>query len=110
MNPISQSPGQAFRPGPNAMDGRILFTTLATATVFALAFVLVLWMARSGRMNPIPRIPFGLLVTVLPALGAYVVLRVTNIFISRRGAVFVYLALVLLALIIQGFAQVIPVS
>lgn len=110
MNPTPQSPGQAFRSGPNAMDDRTLFTTLAASTVLAFTFLLVLWMARSGRTNPLPRVPFGLLVTVLPALGAYLVLRVTNIFISWRGAVVVYIALFVLAVIIQAFGRLIPVA
>ena len=84
--------------------------TLAASTALAFAFLLVLWMARSGRPNPLPRVPFGVLVTVLPGLGAYVVLRLTNISISRRGAVFVYLALVALAVIIQAFARLIPIG
>ena len=110
MNPTSQSPGQAYSSGPNAMDNKTLFTTLAASTFIAFICWLILWMARSGQTNPLPRVPFSLLVTVLPALGAYVVLRLTNISISRRGAVIVYVALFVLALIIQGFGRVIPVA
>lgn len=109
MNPTSQSPG-TFRSGPNAMDNRTLFVTLAASTAFAFAFLLVVWMARSGRPNPLPRVPFSLLVTVLPALTAYVVLRVTNVFISRRGAVILYLTLFILTVIVQAFARLVPVA
>ena len=110
MNPTSQSPGQMFRSGPNALDNKTLAATLAASTALAFIFFLVLWMARSGGTNPLPRVPFGLLVTVLPALGAYVVLRLTNVFISKRGAVIVYAALVFLAVIIQLFGRLISVA
>lgn len=110
MNPTSQSPGQTFRSGPNELDHGTLKRTLAASTVLFFAATLILWMAMSGNINPLPRVPFGLLVTVLPALGAYLVLRVTNVFISRRGAVVVYIALLVLAVIIQAFGRLIPVA
>jgi len=113
MNPTSQSPEQKFPFGsdPNAINNnKMLVNTLIAATIFAFALTLVIFVVRSGNNNPLPRVPFGVLVTVLPGLGAYVVLRLTNVFISRRGAIFVYVALVALAVIIQAFARLIPVA
>ena len=111
MNPTSQSPEQKFPFGsdPNAINNKTLKNTLIASTALAFTLTLVVYMVRSDN-SPLARVPFGVLVTVLPGLGAYVVLRLTNVFISRRGAIFVYVALVLLAVIIQAFARLIPVA
>lgn len=112
MNPTSQTPEQKFPFGsdPNAINNKTVVNTLIASTILAFALTLLVFVVRSGNNNPLPRVPFGVLVTVLPGLGAYVVLRLTNISISRRGAVFVYLALVALAVIIQAFARLIPIA
>jgi hypothetical protein len=91
-------------PGPNALDNRTLIATLAMSTSLGFLFVLVLYMALSGR-SPGPRVPYGVFVSVLPALGAFVVLKLTNLFVSWWGAVIVYLALFVLGLFIQAFAR-----
>lgn len=107
MNSTSQSP--RFSSGPNAMDDKTLLVTLAVSTALAFVFILILYVALSGR-NPIPRVAYGVLMSVLPAFGAYVVLRITNIFISRRGAVIVYIAFFVLAVIVQALVRLIPVA
>ena len=106
----SQSPGRKFSlsSGPNAMDNGTLIATLAVSTSFGFVFVLLLYVALSGR-SPGPRVPYGVFVSVLPALGAFIVLKLTNVFVSWWGAVIVYLALFVLALILQAFGRWIPV-
>jgi hypothetical protein len=91
-------------PGPNALDNRTLIATLAVSTSLGFLFVLLLYMALSGR-SPGPRVPYGVFVSVLPALGAFVVLKLTNLLVSWWGAVVVYLALFVLGLFIQAFAR-----
>lgn len=105
MNSTSQSSG--FDSGPNAIDGKTLLVTLAASTALALAFVLILYVALGG--NPSARLGYGLLVSLLPALGTYLVLKLTNIFVSWRGAVFIYFALFVLFLFIQAFGRLISV-
>lgn len=107
MNPTSQSP--RFSSGPNAIDEKTLRVTLVVSTALAFVFILILYVALSGR-SPIPRVSYGILMSVLPAFGAYVVLRITNIFISRRGAVIVYVAFFVLALIVHALVWLIPVA
>src|SRR5215216_4771897 len=103
MNSTSQNPGQKFPfdSGPNAIDNKTLIATLAVSTSLGFVFVLLLYVALSGR-SPGPRVPYGVFVSVLPAVGAFVVLRLTNLFVSWWGAVIVYLALFVLGLFIQA--------
>ena len=91
------------------MDDKTLLVTLAASTALAFVFILILYVALSGR-NPLPRVAYGVLMSVLPAFGAYVVLRITNIFISRRGAVVVYVAFFVLVVIVQAIVRLIPVA
>lgn len=88
----------------NAMDNRILYLTLAVSTGLAFLFVLILYVLLSGR-NPIPRVPYGVFVSVLPALGALVVVKLTRVFASWQGAALVYFCLFVLVLIIQAFGR-----
>jgi len=107
MNSASQNPGQKFPigSGPNAMNNRTLYATLAASTAVGFVFILVLYASLSGR-NPVPsRVAYGIFVSVLPALGALVVLKLTNVFVSWWGAVVVYLALFVLVVIIQAYAR-----
>ena len=106
MNSTSQNPRRKapLSSGPYAMDNRTLIATLGASTSLGFLFVLLLYMALSGR-SPGPRVPYGVFVSVLPALGAFVVLKLTNIFVSWWGAVIVYLALFVLGLFIQAFAR-----
>jgi hypothetical protein len=106
MNSTSQSQRPKFplSTGPNAMNNRTLIATLAASTSLGFLFVLLLYVALSGR-SPGPRVPYGVFVSVLPALGAFVVLKLTNVFVSWWGAVIVYLGLFLLALFIQAFVR-----
>jgi len=68
-------------------------------------FTLLLYALLSGRHPTGPRLTFGIFVSVLPAVCAYVVLKLTNLFVSWWGAVIVYLALFVLGLFIQAFAR-----
>jgi hypothetical protein len=107
MNSTSQNPGQKFPlgSGPNAMNNRTLYTTLAASSGVGFVFILLLYASLSGR-NPVPsRLPYGIFMSVLPALATFVVLKLTNLFVSWWGAVIVYLALFVLVVIIQAYAR-----
>lgn len=60
----------------------------------AVTFVLlhVVWGVRSGRLNPIPRIPFTLLFTLLPGLITALVVRLGGV-VSTVGVVLVYVVI-----------------
>ena len=107
MNSTSQSPGQKFPmgSGPNAMNNRTLYATLAASTAVSFVFILLYYASIPGH-NPIPaRLAYGIFVSALPALATFVVLKLTNLFVSWWGAVIVYVALFVLALIIQAYAR-----
>jgi hypothetical protein len=106
MNSTSQSSG--YGSGPNAIDDKTLLMTLLASTALGYLFVLGLYVVAFG-LNPGARLGYGFLVSVLPAVGAYVVLKLTNFFISWRGAVIVYVAFFILVVFIQAFARVVPV-
>ena len=111
MNSTSQNPGQKFPlgPEPNAMDNKTLIATLAVSTSIAFVFTLLLYAVLSGR-NPIPpRLHYGVLMSVLPALGVLLVYKLSRAVVSLRGAVMIYLMLFILLLVIQAFGRMIPV-
>lgn len=106
MNSTSQSPGQklSLGSGPNALNNKTLIATLVACTSVGLLFVLLLYVALTGR-NPSARLGYGIFVSLLPALGAYVVLRLTNVFVAWWGAVVVYFSLFVLIAIFQAYAR-----
>ena len=99
MNP-SQNPARKFPfgSGPNAMNNRTLYATLAVSAAAAFVFTLLLYAWLSGR-NPVSRLGYGIFVSVLPAVGALIVLKLTNVFVTWRGAAIVYFALFVLVVI-----------
>jgi len=110
MNSTSQSPGQKVPLGsePNEVNNRTLYATLVASASIAFGFTLLLYYALSGR-SPGPRLAYGIFVSVVPALAALLVLKLTKASVSWRGAAIVYLALFVLLLIIQAFGRMIPV-
>jgi hypothetical protein len=77
--------------------------TLAVSAGLALLFILLEY-ASHGR-NPLNRLGYGVFMSVLPALGALVVIKLTRLFVSWLGAVIVYLVLFVLVLIVQAFGR-----
>jgi hypothetical protein len=106
MNPTSQNPGTKFPfiSGHNPMDDRTLYLTLVASACLSFAVILIFYAAVFGR-NPANRVGFGLLVSVPPALGTLLVAKLTKAFESWLGAFLVYLALLVLAVIIQAFGR-----
>lgn len=87
------------------MNNRTLWATLAASTAVGFVFILVLYASLSGR-NPVPsRVAYGIFISVLPAVATFVVLKLTNLFVSWWGAVIVYLVWFALAVIIQAYAR-----
>ena len=106
MNTTSQNPGSRFpfSSGPDAMDNRTLYMTLVAATGLAFVVILVIYYFLSGR-NPLNRVGYGVLASVLPALGTLVVVKLTRLFVSWRGATVVYMILFALVVLIQAFGR-----
>jgi len=76
------------------MSNKTLYVTLGVSAGLAFMFTLVLY-ASLGR-NPLNRLEYAVFVSVLPALAAFVVLKLTKLRVSWRGAVLIYLLLFLL--------------
>ena len=91
------------------MNNKTLYATLAAAATLGFVVVLIVYVALSGR-SPGPRVGYGIFVSLLPALAAIGVLKITNAFASRKGAVIVYVAFFVLVLILQAFGRLIPIS
>ena len=87
---------------PNAMNNRTLIATLTTLTIAAFLFTILLYALIGG--NPLNRLAYGMFVSVLPALGALIVLKLTNVFVSWRGAAVVYSAFFFLVVMVSRFS------
>lgn len=76
------------------MSNKTLYVTLGVSAGLALTITLALY-ALQGR-NPLNRLEYALFVSVLPALAAFVVLKLTKLSVSWRKAALLYLLLFLL--------------
>jgi len=103
----SQPQGSKFSLGsePNV---RALYLTLAFG-ILTFVVTLVLYASVSGR-NPLNRLGYGILVSILPVLGTLLFIRLTKRFASWRGVAIVYVVLFFLVVIIQAAARLISVS
>lgn len=110
MNTTSHNPGSRFpfSSGPDAMDNRALILTLAMAAGLTFVFIFVLYASISD--NPLSsRLGFGFLVSVVPALGVFAVIKLTRLLVSRLGAVFIYVVLFVVIFLLQSVGRLIPV-
>jgi hypothetical protein len=90
------------------MGNRTLYLTLLGSTVLGFGFILALYAVGFG-LNPINRLGYAFLVSVPPFFGALLVVKLTRVFDSWLGAFGVYVALFVLAAIIQALGRNIPV-
>jgi len=110
MNSTSHTPEHKFPfgSGPNAMNNRTLYLTLLASA--CLGFVSILTLYAVTAPNPVSsRLAFGIFLSLLPAVGAFVVLKFTKRLVSWRGAVFIYIALFVLLAVIQAVGRKIPI-
>jgi hypothetical protein len=83
------------------MNNQTLIATLTPLTIAAFLFTLLIYALNGG--NPLNRLVYGMFVSVLPVLGALIVLKLTNVFVSWRGAAVVYSAFFFLVLMVSRF-------
>src|SRR5215211_7118754 len=107
MNTTSQNPGSKFSLGsePNA---KTLYLTLVVSAGLTLLAMLLLYASLSGR-NPLNRLGYGIIASILPVFGTLVFIRLTKRFASWRGVVVVYVVLFVLFVLIQAVGRLIPV-
>lgn len=85
------------------MTNKTLYTTLAICTILAFLFTLVLSTMIDG--NPFARLGHSLLTSLLPALGALVVIKLTLVVGSWRGVTLIYALFLALTVTIQGVVR-----
>jgi hypothetical protein len=73
--------------------------TLAVSAAVAFTCTLLLYYWLSRGLNPMARVHYGFFVSVLPAVGALVVLKLTKLAVSWKGVVLVYILLFILIFI-----------
>jgi len=108
MNSTSHTPARKFPfgSGPNAMNNTTLYLTLVASAALGLLFILVFYASRPGNPNPVSsRVPYGVFMSLLPAVCALPVVKLTRIFVSWWGAVIVYVGLFVLTLIVQAYGR-----
>jgi hypothetical protein len=83
--------------------------TLAVSAGLTLLFTLLLYASVFGR-NPLNRLGYGIFVSIVPALGALIFIRLTKRYASWKGIAIVYVVLFLLILSLQAVGRLIPVN
>jgi hypothetical protein len=106
MNPTSQHPEGKFpfSFGHNPMNNVTLYLTLGLSALLGFVVILLIYAVVFG-LNPANRWEYGLLISVPPALGALLVVKLTRVFESWLGVFTTYVALFVLAVIVQAFAR-----
>jgi lysylphosphatidylglycerol synthetase-like protein (DUF2156 family) len=107
MNSTPQTPENKFSLGsePNV---KILYLTLVISAVVALLITLLVYVLRGGTVSN--RLDFGIVMSLLPALGAFIFLRLTKRFVSWQAVAILYLVLFVLLVLIQAFGRTITLG
>jgi hypothetical protein len=87
---------------------KALYLTVAVATVVAFMFTMARYVWAGG--SPSHRLGYGIFVSVVPALVAFLLFRLIKFAWSWQRAVAVYFVLFILISIIQGLGRMIPGS
>jgi|GEM_PF-2238990 len=109
MNTTSENSGQKFpfSSGHNVMNNRTIYVTLAVSTAIGFLFTLAKHQFVQG-LNPFDQLGHDVLTSSVPALGAFVVVKLTSVFLSWRGVAVVYIALLVLVTMLQAVGGMIP--
>ena len=89
------------------MKNRTVAITLLTSTVLALGNILLSYYL-AGR-NPVNRLGYGIFISVVPALAAFVWIRLKHVSWSWQQIAAAYVVLYVAVSTIQGYARMIPV-
>lgn len=90
------------------MKNRTVALTLLISTVLALANILFSYYL-AGR-NPANRLGYGIFISVVPALAAYVWIRRKQVSWSWQQIAATYVVLYVVVSTVQGYARLIPVN
>lgn len=84
--------------GPKGTGNRTQYLTLGSAVSLGFLFTLALYTLRGG--NPSSRLGYAMFVSVVPAIGVFVLLKLTKISLTWRGVAVLYFILFLLVMVI----------
>ena len=106
MNSTSQHPESKlpFGYGHNPMNNATLYLTLGLSALLGFVVILVIYAVVFG-LDPRNRAGFGFFMSVLPAVGAWVLIKLTRLFQSWRGAAIAYFALFVVVLMLQALGR-----
>lgn len=90
------------------MKTKIPYLTLLACAVTAFLYTLTRYVLAGG--NPSNRMGYAIFISLVPALGALLLLRLTKLFRSWPQAAAVYVLLFMLTTIIQSYGRMIPRS
>ena len=96
MNSEDQEPDLLV--GPKGTANRTQYLTLASAASLAFLFTLALYTWQGGNASSRPG--YAMFVSVVPAIGAFLLLKLTKISLTWRGVAAVYFILFLLVMAI----------
>jgi hypothetical protein len=94
MNSGSEDPGHGFFFGPGRNGNRTQYVTLVSAVSLVFLFTLALYSWQGGQASS--RWGYAMFLSVIPALSALLLLRLTRISLTWRGIAALYLILFLL--------------
>ncbi len=90
------------------MKNKALYLTLLACAATAFLFTMARYLLAGG--NPSNRMGYAIFMSLVPALGALVLLRLTRLFRSWPRAAAVYVLLFVLTSIIQVYGRMIPIK
>lgn len=104
MNSGSENPRRGFFFGPGRNGNRTQYVTLVSAVSLGFLFTLALYRLKGGAVSS--RLGYALFLSLIPALNAFLLIRLTKISLTWRGVAALYLILfVLVAAIAFGQLQ-----
>jgi hypothetical protein len=90
------------------MKNRTLYLTLLACALTAFLFTLTRYVLNGG--NPANRLGYGIFISIVPALGALVVLKLVKLSMSWKWTAAVYGLLFMMISIIQFFGRMVPIK
>lgn len=92
------------------MNNKTLWLPLVASTCLGFCFILALYASWASNTNPISsRVPFGIFMSVLPAVGTFLVFKITRHLVSWRSTVIIYGILFALLVLMQAVGRKIPI-
>ncbi|MDX6403722.1 MAG: hypothetical protein QOH70_1177 [Blastocatellia bacterium] len=90
------------------MKNKTMYVTLLACAVTAFLFTLVRYLLVNG--NPANRLGYGIFISIAPAIGALIVLKLAKLSRSWKWTAALYGLLFMATSIVQFFGRVVPIK